>query len=117
MDRKSRQIIASVPGTFRSVHPSYPNTTGMVVAKTGVMMGKSFSRTALRGCTVAAVVFAGSVAALADETPITKEQFLQLKHQNEQMLQQLLEQQKLIDALGKKVSDLEAVRARRVDTN
>lgn len=89
----------------------------MVVAKTEVMMGKSFSRTALRGCTVAAVVFAGSVAVLADETPVTKEQFLQLKHQNEQMLQQLQEQQKLIDALGKKVSDLEAGASRHLETN
>ena len=77
------------------------------------MMGKSFVRTALRGCVLALFVAANRPAAGADETPITHEQFLLLLQQNQQLQQQLQTQQHLIESLTQKVSGLEASSSRR----
>lgn len=54
--------------------------------------------------------------AAAQDAPITRDQFLQLQQQNEQMRQQLEKQQQLIDSLTRKVSDIEAAQSATLAT-
>ena len=66
------------------------------------------ARTAWSGLLAAFLMMANNGLA-ADDAPITREQFLSLQKQNEQLQQQLQKQQQMIDALTKKVTDMQDV--------
>jgi hypothetical protein len=71
------------------------------------MLGKRKKRTAIYGGVAALFIAANRSLGAADDTPVTRGQFLQLQKQNELLLQQLQAQQKTIDALAHKVADIE----------
>ncbi|MDB6020906.1 MAG: hypothetical protein JWQ04_763 [Pedosphaera sp.] len=77
------------------------------------MMGKSYTRATLRGCAFAFLVLVSGPVAAADTTPITREQFLLLQQQNQQLQQQLQTQLRLIESLTQKVTGLEESNSRR----
>jgi hypothetical protein len=68
--------------------------------------------TAISGFLLAFFMIANDGMA-ADDAPITREQFLLLQKQNEQLQQQLQKQQQLIDALTKKVTEIQDVSRNR----
>jgi len=76
------------------------------------MMEKLKTRIALVGRIVVLLLICNRGIALADE-PVTREQFLLLQQQNEQLQKQLQKQQELIDSLSQKVSLIQDVNARR----
>jgi hypothetical protein len=73
-----------------------------------LMMGKSYTRTALLACAFAFFPLADRLAFAADDAPITRKEFLLLQQQNQQLMQQVQQQQQMIQSLGNKVSVLEA---------
>lgn len=71
-------------------------------------MAKKFNaQAALRGGVAGFFVMALQAAGAGTEGPVTREQFLQLQQQNEQLQQQLQNQQRLIEALTHKVEDIQ----------
>ena len=66
------------------------------------MKEKLKARTALVGRIVVLLLLCNRGIALADE-PVTRDQFLLLQQQNEQLQKQLQKQQELIDSLSQKV--------------
>jgi len=64
-------------------------------------------RTARWGCLALLFLAIARAVRAADDAPITREEFLRLQQQNQQMQQQLEKQQQLIDSLTRKVSEIQ----------
>src|SRR6185312_15887822 len=77
------------------------------------MMTRQNSPAAFWGCAAGLFILAARTAGAADDAPITREQFLLIQSQNQQLQQQLQAQQKLIDSLTHKVEGIEESNAHR----
>src|ERR1700728_1735604 len=71
------------------------------------MLGKRKKRTAFYGGVAALCIAANRGLGATNDTPITREEFLQLEKQNQLLQQQIQVQQKMIDALNHKVADIQ----------
>jgi hypothetical protein len=83
----------------------------MVVAEYKSMTGRRIAEKLL--CGSAAALFMLATPGRADEEPVTREQIRALQEQNEKLQQQLQKQQEMIDALTRKVSDIQNVNTKR----
>jgi hypothetical protein len=85
-----------------------PGWRAWLLLNTATMMGNVCPRIVLRGLICALVLLAARPVAAADEGPVSREELIQLRQQNQQLMQQVQKQQQLIDGLADKVSALEA---------
>src|ERR1700710_580567 len=81
------------------------------------MKERPTTMTARWGSVIAFFIFVGNGLAASENAPITREQFLLLQQQNQQLQQQLQTQQQLIDSLSRKVADIQEANSHHAQTS
>ena len=100
-------------GGFRSQTRPGNGRKACLLLNNVVMMGKACSPAAFSGCVAALFFIANPRACATDGGPVTQEQFRLLQQQNQALQQQLQHQQEVIEALTRKVGEMQDSSARR----